>query len=244
MRFTDILDFLAGLFVHKPRNTGEKRLPVRAQEFAVIGLGRFGSSLATTLVSLGHTVLGVERDQALAQQWADEITQTLSLDSTDEDALRDIDITSYQTVVVAIGTNFEANVMTTVALKELGVRNVVCKAATLRQRDILLKVGADRVVLPEHESGARLAQELATPGILDTIKLTEESTISELRVPRKLSGKTLAQARVESEYGLHVAAALREKVITVCPSGDFKLQEDDLLVVLGKNQDIVRLLID
>ncbi|HZH97967.1 MAG TPA: TrkA family potassium uptake protein, partial [Fimbriimonadaceae bacterium] len=187
MRLSDLLDFLAGLFVHKPRNIGAKTLPTQTQEFAVIGLGRFGFSLAKRLVSLGHTVLGVERDSAISQQYADELTQTVSLDSTDEDALREVDITSYETVVVAIGTNFEANVMTTVALKELGVRNVICKAATLRQRDILLRVGADRVVLPEHEGGARVAQELATPGILDEIRLFEEVKVSELRVPRRLS---------------------------------------------------------
>ena len=123
-------------------------------EFAVIGLGRFGSSLALTLAGRGYTVVGIDRDRALVQEFADELTQTVALDATDEDALRAIDIASFDTVVVAIGADFESNLMATVALKSLGVRHIVCKALSERQQAILLKVGADRVVLPEYEAAA------------------------------------------------------------------------------------------
>lgn len=129
------------------------RLPKAApssnkNEFAVIGLGRFGSSLARTLVSRGASVLGIDRSPEPVQDLADELTQTVVLDATNEAALREVDITSFGTVIVAIGSNFEANLLTTVALRELGVANIICKATNLRQRDILLKVGAHRVVLP------------------------------------------------------------------------------------------------
>jgi trk system potassium uptake protein TrkA len=121
-------------------------------EFAVIGLGRFGSSLARTLVSRGASVLGIDRSPEPVQELADELTQTVVLDATNEAALREVDIAVFSTVIVAIGSNFEANLLTTVALRELGVNNIICKALNLRQRDILLKVGANRVVLPEYEA--------------------------------------------------------------------------------------------
>lgn len=145
--------------------------PPRAQEYAVIGLGRFGSSLARTLMSRGASVLGIDRSPEIVQQMADELTQAVVLDATDENALRDIGITDFHTVIVAIGSNFEANLLTTVALRELGVPNVICKALTIRQRDILLKVGATRVILPEHEAGQRLALELLNPGMLGQLEL-------------------------------------------------------------------------
>ncbi len=119
-------------------------------DIAVIGLGRFGSSLALTLAASGCKVLGIDRDQTIVQHLADDLTQTVALDATDENALRAIDITAFDTVVVAIGADFESDLMATVALKSLGVRRVICKALTERQKSILLKVGADQVVLPEH----------------------------------------------------------------------------------------------
>ncbi len=145
-------------------------------EFAVIGLGRFGSSLALTLAERGFSVLGIDRDRSIVQALAGRLTQTVALDSTDEQALRAVDIPSFDTVVVAIGSNFEANLLTTVAVKSLGVPHVICKATTDRQRTILLRVGADRVILPEHEAGCRLAQELAAPGW--SIKLRWVSSIA------------------------------------------------------------------
>ncbi|MFN3373900.1 MAG: potassium channel family protein, partial [Chloroflexus sp.] len=132
-------------------------------EFAVIGLGRFGRSVALNLIERGHTVLGIDRDPNIVQQLADRMTQVVALDSTNEDALRAVDILSFDTVVVAIGSQFEANLMTTVALKQLGVKRVVCKALNERQQYILTRVGADMVVLPEHEAGARLAWQLSEP---------------------------------------------------------------------------------
>jgi trk system potassium uptake protein len=244
MRLTDILDFLSGLFSHRRTNVGRKTLPIRGQEFAVIGLGRFGSSLAQTLVARGHTVLAIDRDPTLVQQWADDITQTVSLDTTDEDALRDVDITSYETVVVAIGTNFEANLLTVAALKSVGVRNVISKAATHRQRDILLRVGADRVVLPEHEGGARMAQELSTPGILDQIRLNDKIRVSELRAPRAMAGKTVAQLELEKKHQLFLTAIASGEALHICPAGDYVIQPDDLLVVVGDETEIARLLLE
>jgi trk system potassium uptake protein TrkA len=203
-----------------------------SKEFAVIGLGRFGSSLARTLVARGATVLGIDRSLELTQQLADEITQTVALDSTDEDALREIDIMSFGTVVVAIGSNFEANLLTTVALRELGVKTIVCKALNDRQKNILLKVGASRVVLPESDAGNRLAQELTLPTMLGQMEFGSSYVVGELKAPQSVVGVRLVQSRL-SELGVSVLAVIRGTGLILSPSPDFKFEKDDLLVVVG-----------
>lgn len=128
------------------------------------------------------------------QRLADRLTQTVALDSTDENALRAIDIASFRTVVVAIGTNFEANLLTLTALKTISTCTVICKATTERQSQILLRVRADRVVLPEHEAGQRLAQNRTSPGTPDPFEFGPRHSIAELRVPLPMSGLSLRDA--------------------------------------------------
>ncbi|NJO05233.1 MAG: TrkA family potassium uptake protein, partial [Chloroflexaceae bacterium] len=182
----------------------------KQQEYAVIGLGRFGISLATTLVERGYYVLGIDRDRDIVQRTADLITQVVALDATDENALRAVDIGSFETVVVAIGENFECNLMATVALKSLGVRNVVSKARTKRQRDILLRVGADHVVLPEHEAGRRLAHVLSGPGVLDQLELEPGLSITELRVPSQWSASSI-ETGLRRRFGVTLLVVKRGK---------------------------------
>ena len=210
-------------------------------EFAVIGLGRFGSSLALTLVGRGYTVVGIDRDRALVQEFADELTQTVALDATDEDALRAIDIASFDTVVVAIGADFESNLMATVALKSLGVRHIVCKALSERQQAILLKVGADRVVLPEYEAGQRLAYSLTMPLLLDQLVLDANHTITELRTPASFVGRSLRQVDLRGRFAITLLAIKRQEEFLISPSADVIMQEEDLLVVIGSNANLDRL---
>lgn len=218
-----------------PRRNGKQ------QEFAVIGLGRFGTSLASTLVDRGHYVLGIDRDVDLVQRIADRITQAVALDSTDENALRAIDIAAFETVVVAIGHNFEANLMTTVALKTLGVRNVICKARTQMHHDILLRVGADQVVLPEHDAGRRLAHILSGPGVLDQLELEPGFSLTELRVPRSMVGRSLSESDLRRRCGVTLVIVKRGHSLTVSPPADFVFEPNDLLVVIGDDEDIARL---
>jgi trk system potassium uptake protein TrkA len=207
---------------------------MRRQEFAVIGLGRFGISLARTLVQQGHTVLGIDHDQALVQRYSHELTQTVALDSTDEEALKEIGVEDYPKVVVAIGDDFEASLMTCVALKTLGVRHVVCKASTTTHRDILHKVGVDRVVLPEYEGGERTANELANPHLVERINLGPDSAIAEVRVPQSMVGSTLEELDLPNDLGLCVLAFVRRGNVSVPPPQHELLREGDLLVVFGK----------
>ncbi len=213
----------------------------KQQEYAVIGLGRFGTSLAATLVERGYYVLGIDQNEEIVQRIADQITQAVALDSTDESALRAVDITSFDTVIVSIGHNFECNLMTTVALKSLGVKKVVCKARTQRHHDILLRVGADHVVLPEHDAGRRLAHVLSGPGVLDQLELEPGFSITELRVPRSMIGRTLMESNLRRRCGVTVLLVKRGSSLNVAPAPDYVFEENDLLVVIGGDDALVRL---
>lgn len=211
-----------------------------AHEFAVIGLGRFGRSLASTLVERDFSVLGIDQDVQIVQRMADQLTQTLAFDSTDEDVLRSVDIKSFNTVFVAIGSHFESNLLTTVNLKNIGVHNVICKATTQQQRSILLKIGADRVILPEFEAGQRLAEEFTDPEILKRFSLGPDYSISEIRVPRGIVGYTLLGANLRQQYGINIIAVRRGDGLHVSPPTDFIFSSTDVLTIVGSNGDVAR----
>lgn len=210
-------------------------------EFAVIGLGRFGRAVVKTLNEKGFNVLGVDRDAQIVQHVSEYCTQSVVLDSTDEDALRALDISSFDTVIVAIGSDFESNLITTVALKALGVKRVISKAQTKRQKDILLRVGADLVVQPEADAGRRLGLELAAPNLLDQIPFGDRHSIVEIRVPASIVGKTLAEADFRNRYNATVLAVKHEQSVTVAPAAEYRLDVSDVIVVLGQTQDVSKL---
>jgi trk system potassium uptake protein len=209
------------------------------QEFAIIGLGRFGASLAVTLTKMGHTVLAIDQDEALVQAWADDLGQTMSLDATDEAALRAAGVQSFETVVVAIGADFESNILVTSLLKELGVAHVVCKALTERQKTILLKVGADEVVLPEHEAGVRLARRLVAPDLIDQLELGPDSNLVQMRVPDAMVGQTLRALDLTNRFGV-VVLAVKGQHVRTAPSADMVLADGDVLVLLGPDDATAR----
>lgn len=210
----------------------------RPTEYAIIGLGRFGASLARALMGSGNDVLGIDSDAQLVQRLSDELTHVAILDATDEDALREIDIMSFETVVVAIGADFESNLLTTVALKNLGVPTVISKAVTRRQRDILTRVGADRVVQPEFDAGRRLAEELLAPTVLERVHLGPGHSVVELVAPRSLVQQTLAQSDLRARLGVTVLLIKRDDQIIVSPPADTVLLPSDMLLVLGDNEQL------
>ncbi|QYK53703.1 MAG: TrkA family potassium uptake protein [Fimbriimonadaceae bacterium] len=222
------------------RGIGQKKSELD-QEFAVIGLGRFGTSVAKTLVESGHTVLGIDSDVSLVQRYSHMITQTVALDSTDEEALKEIDIQSYDTVIVAIGTNFEANLMTTVALKSLGIKTVVCKATTEIQRNILKRVGADRIVLPEFEAGERLAMMITSPTVVSQMVLCPGTRISEVLVPKAFVDKNLDDADIPGRFNLSVVAIQRGTTVMPNPKKSTILRAGDMLVVIGPHDAVQKL---
>lgn len=213
---------------------------MKKQEFAVIGLGRFGSNVALTLEQSGHHVLGIDQNEELVQRIAQDLTQAVIVDSTNVEALRALDIMSFDTVIVAIGQNFESSIMTTVSLKELGVRHVVCKAPTERQAQILIRIGADQVIQPERESGIRLAEALTNPTLLEKFSLGDDTdySIAEFSVPNCLTQQTLAQSDIRNRFGISVLLVKHAGNVTVNPPPDTILLENDVVVVLGHEEQI------
>ncbi|MFT5194397.1 MAG: trk system potassium uptake protein TrkA [Cellvibrionaceae bacterium] len=210
------------------------------QEFAVIGLGRFGQNVALTLEQSGHHVLGIDVSEEKVQALSTQLTQAIILDSTQIDALKAVDIMSFDTVIVAIGSNFEGNIMTTVSLKELGVKCVICKATTNQQENILLRVGADQVVLPEREAGRRLADNLINPGMLEKFSLTKGSdySIVEFAVPTSLCNQTLMQSGIRARFGISILVINRGADVIVHPPANTVLQNGDVIVTLGHEKDL------
>jgi trk system potassium uptake protein TrkA len=211
------------------------------QEFAVIGLGRFGTALARTLLARGHTVLGIDRSRQVVQPLTDELTEALILDATDEDALGSVDIAAYDAVVVAINDDFEDELLATLTLKELGVKRVIGVASDERQKAILLKIGADEVVMPEHDSGERLGLLLSLPHLVERVSLGQEHTIAEMRMPRALADRTVADVNFAETYHVTLAAIKRAGKLIMPPAQDLLLYSDDLMVVIGQNDDVRRI---
>lgn len=203
------------------------------KEFAIIGLSRFGGSLARRLENLGHPVLGIDLEPRLVKEIADEITEAVILDGTDEDALRQVDITAFQTVVVAISGNFEANALITSTLKKLGVPHVISQSNTDRHREILLRIGADRVILPDEESGYQLADKLSIPGMLEILHLSSDYSLIEIKPPIRLLGKSIDKCEA---YGVILVLILRGDELIISPDPSTEFLVDDILVLVGEKR--------
>ena len=221
-----------------------------AKDFAVIGLGRFGSSICRTLRELGHDVLGIDSNMEEVREMRPFVTDAVQLDATDEEALRSIGITDYSAVVVAIGVHLENSILVTLLLKELGVRRVLAKASTALQHRVLSKVGADMVIFPEDDAGYRLAHTLIYPAISDFIDLGEDFLILEVETRPEWAGKSLTELSMAGNakqgepgdyQGLQVQIIRRGKQLICTPGPDERLQSGDVLAVVGTHKDLEKL---
>ncbi|MBI3975107.1 MAG: TrkA family potassium uptake protein [Armatimonadetes bacterium] len=210
-------------------------------EFAVIGLGRFGSSVARTLYDLGHNVLAMDKDEAALRLVVDHVTHAVQVDSTDPEALRAVGITNLDAVVVAIGVDIQESILTTLLLKDLGVKKIVAKAVDEQQGKVLEKVGADLVIFPERDMGERVAHSLASPNVLEYIELSPDYTIEEVNVPARLDGRTLGELELRTKFGVNVLLIRRDSQLLISPATDVRLQTGDVLVVVGENRQLNRL---
>ena len=209
-----------------------------AKQYAVIGLGRFGTSVARTLYEMGYDVLGIDTNEDIIQDAMDLVTHAVTADSTDENALKSIGIRNFDVVVVAIGNDVKNSILTTLILKELGVKHIVVKAQDELHGKVLEKIGADRVVYPERDMGYRVAQNLISPNILDYIELAPDYSILEIHVPNKFAGRSLEQIDIRRKYGCNVMAIKHGKDINISPIATDILHDGDVLVVVGKNEDL------
>jgi trk system potassium uptake protein len=213
----------------------------REHEFVIIGLGRFGASVATTLVEHGRSVLAIDADKDRVQHLSTELPHVVQLDATNIDALRQVGVENFDTGLACIGTDFESNLLATVLLRQLGVKRVITKARTRTQREILLKVGADEVILPEHEAGIRLGRKLSAGHLVDYLEVSKEVGVVEILAPPSLWGHTLSESSLRQRYGLTVMAVQRGDELFVSPSANFRIEEGDILVVMGRIEDAERL---
>lgn len=210
------------------------------KQFAVIGMGRFGSSVAEYLARLGYEVLAVDQNEARIQEISDRVTHAVQADSTDEDSLRSLGIRNFDVVVVAIGQDVQASIMTTLILKEMNVPTIIVKATSELQGKVLAKIGADKVIFPERDMGRRVAHHLISPHILDYIELSEEHSIVEVRAGPGLAGKSLRELDIRARYSCNVMGIRRGEKLNIAPDADEKLQERDILVIIGENVNLAR----
>ncbi|MCR1949688.1 MULTISPECIES: TrkA family potassium uptake protein [unclassified Clostridium] len=211
------------------------------KQFVIIGLGRFGSSIAKTLYSLGNDVLAIDRDEDIVQEIADSVTHAVQLDATDENALRALGIRNFDVAVVTIGDNIQSSIMATLLVKELGVKYIIAKGHSDLHAKVLYKIGADRVVLPEKDMGVRVAHNLVSANILDYIELSEDYSVMEIQALDEWSGKTLNELRLRSKYGINVMAIKRGDDVNLSPSAEDIVEDNDVIVAIGSAEDLNRL---
>lgn len=211
------------------------------KQFAVIGLGRFGSSLARTMAEAGYDVLGIDVLEERIRPLTNVLTHVVQADATDEEVLRSLGIRNFDVCAITISSNIQSSILTTLMVKELGVPLVVAKARDDQHGKVLQKIGADRVVFPERDMGVRLAQNLIAGNILDFIELSPDNSIAEVIAGERMAGKNLRQLDLRSRFGLNVMAIKRGDRVIVSPKADDVVGEGDVLVVIGPNDSIRKL---
>jgi len=211
------------------------------KQFAVIGLGRFGTSVAMTLQSLGHEVLAIDSSEEQVQKLSDVVTHVVQADTTDENTLKELGLRNFDAVVVAIGEDVQANVATTLLLKEMGIPFIIAKAKNSLHGKMLEKIGADRVVYPERDMGLRVAHGLVSANVLDYIELSPSLSLVEVTAPNSFFGKTLAETDLRALYGVNVVAIKRFEDLIVPPQPNELISDGDILIVIGAKDGIHRI---
>ena len=210
------------------------------KEFAVIGLGRFGGSICSTLAEQGMEVLAIDINEDRVNNYAMIASHAVVGDSTDEKVLKEFGIRNFDHVVVAIGDNIQASILTTIILKELGVRNITVKAQNDYHEKVLVKIGADHIVHPERDMGKRIANNMISNSVLDYLELSDEHSIVEIVASEKMDGHTILNLDVRAKYGINIVAIKRKNEIIVSPQANELINKNDILIVIGADVDINR----
>ncbi len=211
------------------------------KNFVVIGLGRFGTAVARELYEVGNDVLGLDTNSENVENIADYVTHAVTGDGRDPEVLRALGVADYDCAVVAVGSDVGSSALITMRLKEAGVPQVVCKAQSHVHQRLLEKIGADRVIFPEHEMGIKVAQGLARSNILNFIELSPEYGLVDVDLPRGWAGHTIRDLDIRAKYKVNVIAVRRGSDFHVSPGADWIMIEGDKLVVLGADSDIAAL---
>lgn len=212
-----------------------------SKQFVIIGLGRFGASVAKTLYALGHDVLAIDSNEDLVQEISDSVTHAVQMDATDENALRTLGLRNFDVAVVTIGANIQASVMATLLVKDMGIKYIIAKGNSDLHAKVLYKIGADRVILPEKDMGVRVAHNLVSSSILDYIELSPDYSIIEIESPKEWYGKSMKELSLRSKYGINVMAIKRHNEVNISPDADDVINKDDIVVAIGSAEDLTKL---
>ena len=208
------------------------------KQYAVIGLGRFGVSVARRLYEAGHEVLGIDISEERVEDAESYVTHAVIADTTEVKALTSIGITNFDCVIVAIGIDMQSSILTVSLLKELGIKKIIAKALGKRHGQVLDKVGADWIIYPERDMGERVANQLLSPNMLNYIELSKEYSIEEIMIPSKMAGQNLRDLDIRAKYNVSVIAIVRDGDITISPSPDQIIEDKDILVMIGHRKDL------
>jgi len=207
------------------------------KQYVVLGMGRFGISVAKTLYSLGHDVLAIDINEEIVQSLSNELTHVVSADVLDEDTFKTLGLRNFDVAIVAVG-DLEASMMCTLLLREIGVPFILAKASTSLHGRMLEKIGADKVIYPERDMGLRVGHNLADSNIVDYIELVDNLSIMEVEAPTLMVGKSLAEAELRRLYKVTVVALRRDGEMLVNPNPHDKIKKGDIMVILGTRDSV------
>lgn len=210
------------------------------KEFVVIGLGRFGGSIAKELIHQGANVMVIDSSKERVDEFSLIATQAIVADTTDETVIKSLGLWNFEHVIVAIGENIQASILTALILKELGVPKITVKAQNDYHEKVLRKIGADFVVHPERDMGIRIANNMISNNVLDYLELSDEHSIVEIRVNEKLGNNTIIELDIRAKYGINIVGIKRNEQIMVSPAANDMILPGDILIVIGADVDINR----
>jgi trk system potassium uptake protein len=210
------------------------------KEFVVIGLGRFGGSIVRSLAEQGMEVMAIDQDEDKVNEFSSIASHAVVADSTDESVLKSLGIRNFDHVIVAIGDDIQSSVLTTLMLKEIGVKKITVKAQNDYHEKVLRKIGANQVVHPERDMGRRIAHNIVSNNVLDYLELSDEHSIMEIVANDQLVGNTLIDLDIRANYGINIVAIKRDRDIIVSPQADEQIRVGDILIVIGADTDINR----
>lgn len=216
---------------------------VKRKQFLVAGLGLFGTSVAVTLQGLGYDVYALDSDESIVQDLSMQLPYVVCGDASDKKTLQSLPLEDVDVAVVAIG-NVERNMMATMLLKELGIKQVVSKAINSLHGAMLSKIGADKVIFAERDMGERLAHNLISAGVMDYIELSSEISVMSLPIPTEFIGKNLIEADLRRRYDVNVVAIKRDGRTLVNPKAQEVFQPEDEIIVLGTHEGVKRMGVD
>ncbi|MDR0977924.1 MAG: TrkA family potassium uptake protein [Endomicrobium sp.] len=227
---------------------------MKKKQYAVIGLGTFGYNVALELEKKGIQVLAIDNDADIVNKISAFVTQSLIADATDEKAMEDAGVSDCDSVIISIGESIETSILSTLIIKDLGVKNIVVKSSSLWHSKVAAKIGADTIVYPELEMAKRFVDSIISPNILQQIKLSKEYNLIEVVAPREIWGKTIKSSGFRNNYGVNIIAVRKQipfinddgqsdmkEEINMVPGPDDEVNQNDILVVIGSKESLAKL---